>query len=63
MLHGVSVAFFTDLEFIFRSIFEFWTRFQGNRQRLLDSAREIRQLVRRFVNRFAFLFLHFIDLL
>lgn len=51
LLHGVSVAFFTDIEFLFRTIFEFWTRFQLDQRSLLESAKDIRLLIRRFVDR------------
>ena len=56
LLHGVSVAFFTDIEFLFRTIFEFWTRFQLDQRSLLESAKDIRLLIRRFVDRFKFSF-------
>ena len=56
LLHGVSVAFFTNLELIFRTIFEYWTKFQMRHQSLLDSSRDIRILVRRLVERLGLLY-------
>ena len=45
MIHGNSSAFYIDFEEIFRTIFEFWLKFNVSKDTLSDSGQKLRKRI------------------